>query len=122
MQGYSGTYALNGTNLSLPPSEGTWGGREIIGMDGNGRPIYPSIREFTMTWNLISVSDLKSIIDAQLSVANTGSSVVDLPKWGDVGYLFYSYSGAYVNEPKVGKYFAEHIESVTLVVSNIRTN
>lgn len=122
MIGYSGTYAFNGSNLQLPPSEGQWGQRESIGMDGNGRPIYPSVRTFTMTWNLMSVNDLQQLINAQLAVANTGSSVVDLPKWGASAYLFESYSGAFVNEPSVGKYFAEHVEDVNLLITNVRTN
>lgn len=120
--GYSGTFAFNGSNLPLPPSEGNWGERDMIGMDGNGRPIYSSIREFTMKWGLISTADLQTLINAQLSVANTGSSVVDLPKWGANGYFFYSYSGTYVNEPRVGAYFAEYVTDVTLIISNVRTN
>lgn len=120
--GYSGTYAFNGTNLTLPPSQGKWSDRDILGLDGNGRPIYPSVREFTMTWELMDVTSLQQLINAQLSVANTGSSVVDLPKWGASAYLFDSYSGCFINEVVVGQYFAEHVESVNLLITNIRTN
>lgn len=122
MIGYSGTYAVGGVNLQLPPSEGQWGQRETIGLDGNGRPIYPSIRTFTMKWNLISVGDLQQIINAQRAVANTGSSVVDIPKWAASDYLFESYTGCFVNEVTVGKYFAQHVEDVQLLVTNIRTD
>lgn len=120
--GYSGTYAFNGSNLLLPPSEGQWGQREQIGTDGNGRPIYPSVRTFTMKWVLISVADAQQIINAQRVVANTGSSVVDLPEWAGSDYLFKSYSGTFINEPQVSPYFAQHLTDVTLLITNIRTD
>lgn len=120
--GYSGTYGINGVNLLLPPSTGKWGERDVLGYDGNGRPIYPSIREFTMTWELMDVTSLQQLINAQLSVANTGTSVVDLPKWGASDYLFDSYSGTFVNEVSVGQYFTGYVQSVTLLITNIRTN
>lgn len=120
--GFSGTYAINGINLTLPPSESGWVQRDAIGIDGNGRNIYPAIREYEMKWELIPTSALKQIIDAQLSVANTGTLVVDLPKWGDLDYIFYSYSGCFVEEPNIGSYFVDHVTDVTLVITNIRTN
>lgn len=120
MDGYSGTYALNGINLLLPPTEGAWVQRDTVGMDGNGRPIYPSVREFTMKWELMPTSALKQIIDAQRATANTGSVVVDLPKWGDVDYIWYSYSGTFIHEVSVGAYFVDHVTDVNLVISNIR--
>lgn len=120
MDGYSGTYALNGINLLLPPTEGAWVQRDTVGMDGNGRPIYPSVREFAMKWELMPTSALKQIIDAQRATANTGSVVVDLPKWGDVDYIWYSYSGTFIQEVSVGAYFVDHVTDVNLVISNIR--
>ena len=120
--GYSGTFAFNGINLQLPPTEGEWDARDILGYDGNGRPIYPSVRSFTMKWVLISSADLQQLINAQRSVANTGTVVVDLPKWGASDYLFDSYTGCFVQEPEVSPYFAQHTTDVSLVISNIRTD
>ena len=122
MIGYSGTYAFQGVNLQLPPTEGQWEERDVLGYDGNGRPIYPAVRSFTMKWNLISSTDLQQLINAQRSVANTGTVVVDLPKWGASDYLFDSYSGTFVHEIEVGPYFAQHTQSCTLLISNIRTD
>jgi hypothetical protein len=121
MNGTSGSYAINGVELSLQPSTANWVGRDKLGTDGNNRPIYPSIRSFELKWELMPVSDLKQLIDAQLSSV-TGSLVVDLPKWGDANYTFHSYSGTYVEEPQVGEYFVEHATNVLLLINNVRTN
>lgn len=121
MQGYSGTYAFNGVNI-MPPSESKWNTRDNLGYDGSGHPIYPAIRSYEMSWELISTSDLQQLINAQLATASTGTMVVDLPKWGDAGYLFYSYTGCIINEPEVGAYFAGYSKDVHLVITNVRTN
>lgn len=120
-QGYSGSYGINGVNLTLSPSDGGWVVRDELGRDGNNRPIYPAIREFEMKWDLISSADLQQIINAQLSSV-TGSIISDLPKWGASDYLFYSYSGTIWNEITVGHYFVGYSTDVTLVISNVRTN
>lgn len=121
MQGYSGGYALNGTNLTLQPSSGMWDAKEIVGYDGSGRPIYPAVAEFTLSWDLVPTSDLKQLIDFYDYVSNTGSVVADLPKWGDNGYIFYSYSGTFPNRPTVGAYFMGYVTDVKMVINSIRT-
>lgn len=121
MQGASGTFAVNGTQLTLSPSYGHWLGRDTLGIDGNNNSIYPTIREFEMGWDLIPISDLYQLINTQLASV-TGTLVWDLPRWGASSYIFYSYSGTRVNEPSVGQYFVEHASDVVLVIKNIRTN
>ena len=122
MQGISGSYAINGTNLYLQPEEGNWVKRDEIGVDGNNRPIYPAIREFELSWGLMSTSEVKQLIDAQLLVSNTGTIVFDLPKWGDTNWTFYSYSGTFIRDVEVGAYFSEYVKDVRVTVANIRTN
>lgn len=121
-QGFSGSYGINGTVLSLQPSQGQWSDKEPLGRDGSGRPIYPAFAEFTLQWGLMGIADLKQINDAYLAVSNTGTAVVDLPKWGDSDYRFYSYSGTVLSRPSVGGYFAEYVEDVSLVISSIRVD
>lgn len=121
MQGTTGTYAINGVNFSLPPTEGGWSARDIIGVDGGGHPIYPAVREFEMSWGLASPSDVKQINDAYLSIQNTGTIVFDLPKWGSSDYTYYSYSGCTMREPEVGRYFNGYIQDVRLVITKVRT-
>jgi len=121
MQGITGSFAVNGTNLQLQPSSSGWVTREQIGVDGDFRSLYPAIRQYKMTWELMSHSDLKQLIDIQLACV-TGSVVVDLPKWGDATYTFYSYTGTFANEPEVGSYFTDHIADVSMIFQRIRTN
>jgi len=120
MQGYSGTYAFNGTDLILSPTEGKWEPKATIGRDGEGRPIYPALGDFTMSWGLMSTSEFKQLNDMYEYVSNTGTVVSDLPKWGDNDYLFYSYSGTLLNRPTVGAYFVGYVSDVQLVVTSIR--
>ena len=121
MQGTSGSFAINGVVLSLQPSVHRWTGRDILGTDGNGRPLYPALREYEMVFDLVPTSDLVQLVNAQLSSV-TGTLVMDLPKWGDSTYTFYSYSGTVAREPEVGEYFIDHVKSVKWLISNIRTN
>jgi hypothetical protein len=122
-QGVTGTYAINGTDLSLQPSTGQWLGRDILGTDGNGRAIYPNIRSFEMSWDVMPIVDLHQITDLQ-EASDTSPLVVDLPRWatGINDYQFRSYSGTYAEEPVVGQYFEQHVMEVKLVIRNIRTN
>ena len=119
-QVYSGSYSINGASI-LQPTSHQWVERDLIGFDGNGRPLYSPIGDFELSWQLMSVSDLKTLIDAQITTSNTGTAVVDLPKWGDSAYLFYSYSGTYISRPTVGTYFVEYVEDVRLLITSIRT-
>ena len=64
MVGLSGTFAINGTNFLLPPTESGWVGRNDFGIDGGGHPIYPAMREFEISWGLAHPTDVKQIIDA----------------------------------------------------------
>lgn len=120
MNGTSGSYAVNGTAFTLQPSEGKWEQKDIIGRDGSGRAIYPAMTDFTMTWGLVSTAEFKQLNDFYEYVSNTGTLVVDLPKWGDTNYTFYSYTGAFVNRPTAGAYFERYVTDVQLVVTGIR--
>lgn len=119
-QGYSGSYSINGVSI-LPPTQGRWVERDLISHDGNGRPIYAAIGEFEMTWQLMSTSDLKQLIDVARA-SQTGTVVSDLPQWGHADWIFQSYSGTYANRPSAGAYFAEYVEDITLLISNLRTD
>lgn len=117
--GYTGSYAINGVNLQLQPTNGAWEGRESLGNDGNGNNIYPQYRAFILKWGLMSVSDAQQINNVFLTVGNTGTVVVDLPKWGALDYQFYSYSGCIVSEMQVGEYFNQYITDVTVRISKV---
>jgi hypothetical protein len=118
--GYSGTYGVNGVALTLQPTSGQWEAKSSLGFDGNGHPIYPPMGEFTLSWDLISTNDFKQLNDFYESVSNTGTVTTELPKWGDVDYLFYSYSGTVWQRPTAGEYFMRYVTGVKMTVSRIR--
>ena len=119
--GYSGTYALNNTDLTLQPSSGKWIGRTDYGVDGGGHPVYSAVRKFELGFDLISTADAKQLTDFYNLVGSTGTVVACLPEWGNVGYVFRNYSGCTLQEPEVGEYFQTYIDSVKMTILNIRT-
>lgn len=121
MQGYTGSFALNGTALTLQPSTFNWENREQLGMDGNGKPMYSAVGEFQLMWGLMSTTELNQLTTFFDSVSSTGTVVADLPQWGHTGYYFKSYSGTVMHRPTVGEYFNSYVTDVRLVLSNIRT-
>lgn len=117
--GASGTYAVGGTDFTLQPTRGRWVDRDSLGFDGGGHPVYPAVRSFEMSWQLINASDLSQIIGFYNSVQNTGTVAVDLPSWNGNPYQFQRYSGCTLSEPMVGDFFVEHTQEVRLLVYNI---
>lgn len=121
MQGLSGTYAFNDVSFTLQPTTGKWAERTSYGVDGGKHPVYSQLRNFELTWGLISPSDAKQIIDTYNSVGNTGTVVACLPEWGATEYQFKNYSGSTMQEPTVGEYFQGFIKEVKLLLLGIRT-
>lgn len=121
MIGLSGTYAINGTDLAMQPTEHSWVDRDSIGISGDGHSIYSATREFRLVFNLESQADLAQIINLYNSVSVTGTIVATLPEWGASAYQFKNYSGCVLREPTFSNYFQEYSEQVTLIVANIRT-
>jgi hypothetical protein len=121
-QGVTGTYAINGTDFPLQPSYGRWETRGVVGVDGNGRTIYPKVRSFEIGWDLVPIDNLDDIIGAQISSV-TGSVIVDLPRWNAPNnYTFRSYTGTYIDDIEVGQYFEKHVTDVRMYIKNIRTD
>ncbi len=122
MNGYSGSYAINGVALLLQPTKAGWGNRQEIGVDGGGHPLYPQVRNYEFEWGLAHPNDVKQILDAWETVSNTGTVAFDLPQWRGSDYIFTTYSGCTMREPQVGQYFEGYIENVKLSVMMVRTN
>lgn len=115
------TYKINGTDFLLQPTTGQWLDRELLGMDGNGRPIYSATRNFEVRWGAKTTTEFNQLKNFFDSVGTTGSLVVDLPMYGDATWQFESYTGCFVREPTASPYFQEHYMDVHLLVTNIRT-
>lgn len=117
----TGSYAINNVEITIQPTEGHWIPRNPLGVDGNGHFVYPPYREFEMTWGLLSPSDVNQLQTFFNSIGNTGTAVVNLPKYADANYMFYAYSGCVLQEPSFGVYFAENHTDISLLISKIRT-
>ena len=120
--GASGSYAANGTNLTLQPTEGRWLERDSFGIDGGGHPVYSNVRNFELSWQLISPADFAQILGFYNQVQNTGTASADLPEWGANAFQFKSYSGCTMQEPTASAYFNEYIQEAKLLILNIRTS
>ena len=122
MQGLSGTYAFNNTDLQLPPSEGKWIERQSYGFDGNAHMIYSQFRDFELSWDLISTTDAKQLIDVYNQFGTTGTVVSCLPEWGNVDFSFKNYSGTTLQEPTFDAYFQGYYQTGKLTIINVKTN
>lgn len=118
--GASGSFGINGTNLTLQPTYGRWLPQSALGMTGDGHAIYSAIHEFELSWSLSSQSDLDQIQDFRDAVLLTGTVSVDLPAYRGSSYVFQTYTGCTLYEPERGQYFNEHTSDFRLIVGNIR--
>ena len=114
-------FKINGTSLTLQPSSHKWLGRDNLGADGLGHPMYPAVREYELRWDAMTPAEFAQVQGFYDFVSSTGTVVVDLPKYANSTYSFYTYSGCVLQEPSFGGYFEENLQDVTLLILNIRT-
>lgn len=115
-------YKINGTELTTQPTTGRWMPRTSLGIDGNGHTIYAGVREYELKWQLVNVSDYNQLITFFTTIGNTGTAVVELPKFGGATYTFQEYSGCVLREPESNAYFAgAGQQEVLLLITNIKT-
>ena len=117
----SGSYRINGTELTMQPTSGRWLPRTELGIDGLGHSIYSAVREFEMRFNLQSPDEYNQLITFFNGHQPSGTVVIDLPRFGYSIYDFFSYTGCVIREPEMSNYFNENHTEVLLLVSNIRT-
>lgn len=117
----SGSYRLNGTELTMQPTVGKWLPRTELGIDGLGHAVYSGVREFEMRFNLQSPDEYNQLITFFNGHQPSGTVVVDLPGFGINSFNFIPYSGCVIREPEMSEYYNENHTEVVLLVSNIRT-
>lgn len=118
----SGTYSINGTELLDQPTIGRWIPKEVLGIAGSAHPIYPSIRSFELSWNLISPDGFNQLQTFFDNASGVASVTVSLPIYRNAVFVFQNYSGCVLQEPSFGdEYFANegYIPNVRLVVTKI---
>lgn len=115
------TYQINGTGIPLEPEEGRWIPRKLLGVDGNGRAIYPPTREFEFMWGHSSPSQTWQLQEWFQMIGATGTISIQLPRYAWPAYEFHLYSGCIMQEPEFRQYFTENYTDVILLVTNITT-
>lgn len=116
----TGSYGVNGVAFTLQPTVGAWQPRNTLGVDGNGHFVYQATYEFELSWGLSSQSEFYQLMQMFDTMNITGSVVVSLPQLRSATYQFYDYTGCVIQEPEFSRYFTEHPESVSLLITNIR--
>ena len=119
--GASGSYAVNGTEFLIQPTSGRWMPKSMMGISGDGHALYPTVREFEVRFNITTPALLNQLQAWFESIIILGTAVVDLPKYGDANYIFYSYTGCVLREPEMNAYFIENHSDVIMTICNIRT-
>jgi hypothetical protein len=117
----TGTYMINSTGIPLQPEEGRWMPRRLLGIDGNGRPIYPPTREFELRWGLSNPGETWQLQEWFQGIGATGTISADLPRYAWPTYEFRVYSGIFMQEPEFNTFFAENYTDVTVLLTNITT-
>lgn len=117
----TGSYSINGTQLSLQPTTGHWVPQEELGITGDGHSVYPAVREFELKWVFDSPSDFNQLVNFFNSIQITGTVIFDLPAYGGSSYFFKSYTGCVVRQPEIGVYFEQFHSDIVMLVRNIQT-
>lgn len=118
----SGSYEINGVLLTDQPTVGRWIPRETLGVDGTGHPVYPALRSFEMSWELISPDGFEQIYRFFRNTSGTRFMPCNLPTYAEGDFVFRVHQGCVINEPQFGDtYFAEdgYIPNVRLLITNI---
>lgn len=118
----SGSFKINDTVLIDQPTVGRWMPRETYGTDGTGHPVYPALRSFEMSWELISSAGYGQLYGFFRDASGTRFISCDIPRYGDPNFLFATHSGCVLNEIQFGDtYYTDegYIPNVRVVISNL---
>lgn len=115
------TIGFNGTTLSIQPTSGKWVNKELIGVDGSGRGIYPAYRDFELKWDFLTPAEFNEIYTFFQAIGQTGTVVATLPQFNATEYQFYNYSGCVLRELQAEEYWQNYISSASLLIVRILT-
>lgn len=119
----TGSFGINGTEFIIPPSEGRWVPRNTLAIDGAGHPIYPAVREFELSWDIIDQPTWQQLQSFYNLSGNTGTVVANLPGYGVGAFVYQPYSGCTLGEPEIAGGFLTqdgYLRQAKLVIMNIR--
>ena len=113
-------FAINGTALSIPPSNHRWVNQSILGTTGDGHPIYPAYWSYELEFEFLSASQYNQFQAAFNAISLTGTANVDLPEYGVSAYQFRTYSGTVINQPEYDEYFQNYYQRAKVTINRIR--
>ena len=121
-------YRISGRPI-LEPTTGRWLSRDVVDVQGDGRPIYGSTRAFEMRWQLESYEQWSLLVATFNELQSSGTTVARLPAYPTLpfpmatgsAFAFQEYSGVVLSEPSVGAFFQDWPTDVTLLIANIVT-
>lgn len=113
-------FGINGTDFLQTPSVDKWVSKPVLDVTGKGNPVYPSVMEYELKWDIIDSASLDQLFDFYDTGVASGTVIVSLPEWKSSTYQFKNYTGCVIYEPEVGDYFVEYVTDVRLLIANIR--
>lgn len=113
-------YKINGTAIDPQPSNGIWGPRNQLGVDGFNRAIYAPTRSFVIKWDALSFSEYATLYAFYLTVQSSGYVTADLPPFAGTSYdIFTVYTNCVIDELSPGKMENKYIFDVAMQLRNI---
>ena len=116
-------YEVNGTPMLLMPESGGWNPREVLGTDGQGRPIYSPLYSYRLSWSPMSPAQAYQIFEYFTQVSVTGTMCMVLPTHPrdpiSVSYTGTSYCGVMFEEPIMDRFWEENLIGISVQVVNI---
>lgn len=119
----TGSFAINGTDLLIQPSEIKFVPRTTLAIDGAGHPIYSAIREIEIDYDIFDQATWKQLQDFYNGCGNTGSVVINAPSYAQGQFSYIAISGATMGEPEMGGDFLTpdgYLVKMKVVFMNVR--
>lgn len=113
-------YKINGTEFC--PTESRWLPRDPVGVQGDGRVLYPATRTFEIKWGFTEYSEWADAQQVYEAIEASGTAVVQIPAFPSAfsqDYGFSEYSGVLIAEPVIDAFFEGFPSSMVLVITNI---
>lgn len=113
-------YEVDGNPLFLQPESGQWLGRDQIGVDGQGRPIYQPTYSFQIKWGPMDAAEFNQLCGLFNQISITGTASIVLPsRCGEAIWTGTLYTGVLFEEPRRESFWQEHSLRPSVIVRNI---
>lgn len=112
---------FNGTGLMINPTTAQWLDPDQIGVSGDGHAIYPALKEFRLSFNLVSQGEWFELYSYFKRVSFTGTLVCSLPDFESNTFAYRNFSGCILRYPSMNQYFNEEWLNEVSVSVFVRT-